>query len=195
MKKRLKPKANSGLTVVEVLMASAIFVVLAGLVYASYISALDIWETARCKSELQAQAKLALNFMVYELRNATRTSTQNPSPNLSIPSTPNNKQVQFHLPEDKDADGLITDANGDIEWDTNSQIDYQFIPGQHLLRRLEKGQQKTLAEDVSDVQFININIDPGLAIDELRIILALDRLTPRNRNVSVTLSAIVALRN
>ena len=195
MKKLLNPKSNSGLTLVEVLMASAIFVVLAALLYGVYFSGLDIWETARFQADLQAQARLALNFMVSELRNATRTSTQNPSPNLSIPSTPNNKQIHFYLPEDKDKNGLITDANGSIEWATNNQIDYQFIPGQHLLRRLEKGEKKILAEDVADLQFIDIGIDPTLAVNELKIILTLNTTTPRQRMISVTLSAVVALRN
>ena len=195
MQNLIKQKFNSGFTLVEILVASAIFVVMLGIMYGIYISGLDVYGTGSYQVDLQAQARLALNYMVLELRNATRTSAQNPSPNLSIPSVPNNKQIHFYLPQDKDGDGLITDANGEIEWDTNNQIDYQFIPSQKILRRLEKGDQKIFASDVSDVQFMDINIDHTLSIGELKIILTLSKTTPRHRNISITLSSNVALRN
>jgi len=191
----IKQKGNSGFTLVEALVVSSIFIVTLGMIYGVYISGFDVWDVQRYQADLQAQARVALNYMVSELRNATRTSTQNPSPNLSIPSTPNNKQIIFHLPEDKNGDGLITDANGDIEWDTNDPIKYEYIPGQKELRRLEKGVKRILAREVSDVQFIDTSIDSTLHINELKIILTLSKTTPRKRNVAVTLSSIVALRN
>jgi prepilin-type N-terminal cleavage/methylation domain-containing protein len=195
MQNLIKQKANPGFTLVEILVVSAIFIAMLGVMYGIYISGLEVFETGSYQADLQAQARIAITYMVSELRNATRTSTQNPSPNLSIPSEPNNKQVYFYLPEDKDHDGLITDANGQIEWDTNNQIRYQFIPGQKILRRLEKGNQKIFASDVSDVQFMDTDIDHSLSINELRIILTLSKTTPRHRNITVALSSIVALRN
>ena len=191
----IKQKDNPGFTLVEILVASAIFIATLGIIYGIYFSGLDIWEIGRYQAELQAQARIALNNMVSELRNATRTSTQNPSPNLSIPSTPNNKNIYFYLPEDKNNDGLITDSDGNIEWNTNNLIEYQYIPGQKVLRRLEKDVQTILAQDVTDVQFIDIDIDPTLFINELRIILTLGKTTPRQRNISITLSSTIALRN
>ena len=191
----IKQKADTGFTLIEILVASVIFILALGIIYNTYFSGLDIWEVGRYQAELQAQARIALNYMVSELRNATRTSTQNPSPNLSIPSVPNNKNMAFYLPHDLDDDGFITDANGDIEWETSNRIEYQYIPGQKELRRLEKGVQRILARDVTDIQFIDINIDPTLSINELRIVLALSKTTPRQRNISITLSSIVALRN
>jgi hypothetical protein len=155
----------------------------------------DTWESGRLQADLQAQARVALNNMVSELRNATRTSTQNPSPNLIIPSAPNNKNITFNLPVDKDNNGLITDANGIIEWDTNNAIQYQYIPGQEQLRRLEKGNQAILANNVSDIQFIDHGIDSSLSLNELKIILNLNKTTPKQRNISVTLSTILNLRN
>jgi len=195
MSNLIKRKANLGFTLVEILVVSVIFIVVLGIMYGIYISGLDVYETGSYQADLQAQARIALNYMVSELRNATRISIQNPSPNLSIPSVPNNKQIYFYLPEDKDHDGLITDANGQIEWDTNNKIHYQYIPGQKIIRRLEKGKEIIFARDVSDVQFIDIDIDHALSINELKIILTLNKITPRHRNISVTLTSIVALRN
>lgn len=188
-------KNNAGFTLIEILISSAIFIAVLGIIYSIYVSGFEVWDVERYQADLQAQARSALNSMVTELRNTTRTSTQNPSPNLSIPSTPNNKSIHFYLPGDKNNDGLITDANGAIEWITNSPIDYQYIPGQKELRRLEKGNQTILAQDVSDVEFIDITIDPTLFINELKIILTLNKTTPHQRNVSITLSSIIRLRN
>ena len=191
----IKQKVNTGFTLIEILVAFLIFIVALGIIYNIYFSGLDIWETGRYQAELQAQARTALYYMVSELRNATRISTQNPSPNLTIPSVPNNKDIAFYLPQDLDDDGLITDANGDIEWETSNRIQYQYIPGQKEVRRLEKGVQRILTRDVTDIQFIDINVDPTLSINELRIILVLSKTTPRHRDISIRLSSIVALRN
>lgn len=191
----IKKRNNLGFTLIEILLTSTVLILVLSLMYSIYFAGLDAWDAARLKADLQAQARAAMNFMVSELRNATRTSSQNPSPNASIPSTPNNKSMQFHLPEDKDDDGLITDSNGNTEWNTNDTIQYQYIPGQKLLRRLEKGEQRILSQDVSDVQFIDIGIDPALYMNEIKIILTLDKMTPKQRNISIILTSIVKLRN
>lgn len=184
-----------GFTAVELVVATAVLAVVMSLMLGIYISGLRVWDLAREEADLRAQARQAMEFMVSELRNATRTSTRNPSPNLSIPSSPNNKNINFRLPADNNGDGLLTDANGQIEWDTNNPIDYQYVPGQRLLRRLEKGAQTVIAEDVQDIQFIDIGIDPTLSVFELRIILTLNKTTERQRSISATLSSIVRLRN
>lgn len=188
-------KRRNGLTLIEILVATVISTVVIAMIYAIYQSGNDLWETKRYQTDLQAAARLALNEMAAELKEATRTSTQNPSPNLSIPSQPNNKDITFCLPGDKDGNGLITDANGLIEWITNNPIQYQYIPGQKKLRRLEGGQQRILSNDVTDVQFIDNGIDSSLYLTELKIILTLTKTTPRQRTLSITQSARVRLRN
>lgn len=195
MRKRMKRKNNSGVTLVEMLIATGILAVALGTFYSIELSGTQMWENARLSADLQAQARNAMSFMVSELRNATRTSSKNPSPNLVIPSEPNNKNIEFYLPEDKDDNGFITDSNGVVEWATSNKIHYQYIPGQKTLRRLEKGVHKILAQDVTDVQFIDAAIDPVLAITELKIILTVSKLTERKRNISFTLTSIVRLRN
>jgi len=190
-------KQNSvyGFTLVEVLIASAISIVTIGLMLGIYMAGNDFWEIKKSQAELQAQARIALDQMSSELKRTTRTSTQNPSPNLDIPSQPNNKNIDFCLPADNDGDGLITDAAGNIEWDTNSIIKYQYIPGQKELRRLENGNSRILAADVSDVEFIDANIDSQLALTELRINLTLSADTSRKRAITTTLSSTIQLRN
>jgi len=163
--------------------------------YQWYIAGWNLWESNDTKVYLQGQTRSAMRLMVMELRNTTRTSTQNPSPNLSIPSTPNNNSIQFYLPIDKDSNGLITDANGQVEWDTSNKIKYDYIPGQHILRRLEGGQQRILAKDVTDVSFSDITIDPALGINEVKITLTVNKTVARNRQLSFTLQTVVRVRN
>lgn len=191
----LKQKGSHGFTLFEMLISSAIFVIALGIVYGIYVSGFDIWEAGSCQTDLQAQARIALNYMASELRNTTRTSTQNPSPNLSIPFTPDNTSLTFYLPEDKDSDGLITDSDGEIEWGTANPIQYQYIPEEKELIRIDDREQEVIAGDVADVRFIDMSIDPALRIYELKIILTLTKSTPRQRNISVGLSTIVGLRN
>ncbi|MFC1703354.1 PilW family protein [Candidatus Omnitrophota bacterium] len=191
----LRHNKTSGFSLMEILVASAILALVMGALSSIYISGLDVWESGTNQADLQAQARAALNYMVAELRNATRTSSQNPSPNLSIPSVPNNKQIHFYLPGDKDDDGFLTDANGDIEWVTNSQIHYQYIPGQKMLRRSVGGNHRIFATDVSDVEFEDITVDPTLALNELRIILTISKTTKKQKTAEITVSSIVALRN
>ncbi|MCM8788083.1 MAG: hypothetical protein NC935_08575 [Candidatus Omnitrophica bacterium] len=187
-------KKNS-LSLIEVVISSGIIITIFFLVYNWYFSTTNLTETTKIKTELQAKARYAMQFMINELKNTTRTSTQNPSPNLVIPSKPNNKSVHFYLPKkDSKGDINLTDDNN-IEWDSDNQIKYEYIPGQKILRRLEKGNQKILANYVTDVQFIDHNIESSLALNEVKIILTLSKETKKNRNVELTLTGIVNLRN
>lgn len=180
---------------VEVLVVAALGVVLMTAAYVSYLTSAQSFDAAQERVALCDQARRAMNAMVNELRWATRTSSGNPSPNLAIPSTPNNKQIHFHLPEDDDEDGFYTDEDGAVEWATNDSIDYQYIPGQKVLRRLFKGDHTTLAENVTDVTFSDITIDPTLGIRELKIVLSMSKTTPKGKVITTTLTGIVVLRN
>ncbi|MCM8824039.1 MAG: hypothetical protein NC822_05125 [Candidatus Omnitrophica bacterium] len=133
--------------------------------------------------------------MTQELEKTTRTSPDIPSPNLSIPSKPNNNSVDFYLPIDIDGNGLIIDALGNTEWDKSNKIQYQYVPGLKQLRRLEKGNQYVIANNVVSIEFEDNSINPVLYNNELKIILTLEKVTPQNRTVSVNLTSIVKLRN
>lgn len=189
------PKSRAGFTLIELLIGFALLAVAMALIYNIYLSGTKAWESAGESADMQAKARWAMNYMVAELRNATRTSSASPSPNLAIPSHPNNKSIIFCLPLKTETGEISTDNNGNLEWETNNNIHYQYVPGQRMLRRLEKGEQTILSEDVSDVQFIDASIDPTISIYELKVILEMNKTTQRGRALSLTLSAIVRLRN
>jgi prepilin-type N-terminal cleavage/methylation domain-containing protein len=188
-------RRRSAFTLVEVLVASSIFLVVLSLMYSTYLAGTDLWQSHSEDLELQAKARACLDRMTSELKGATRTSGRNPSPNLTIPSAPNNNAAHFYLPRDNDGDGLLTDAGGAIEWDTNNQIKYDYVPGQRELRRLEKGQFDILATDVDSVQFTDASMDNTLPLTEVRVALTLSSVTPRGRMVTAACSASVKLRN
>jgi prepilin-type N-terminal cleavage/methylation domain-containing protein len=186
---------NRGFTLIEIIIVSLVFMVISAGIFGIYFTGTDLWDIARSQADLQAQARLALNSMVKELRNATRTSTQSPSPNISIPAIPNNSSMTFCLPTDSDGNGLITDSNGEIEWGTSSPILYQYDAGQNRLSRFQGGQETIISQFVTGVQFIDITMDSSLFLDELKVILTLTRSTPKQRNLTITTSMIVSLRN
>ncbi len=188
-------KTRDGFTLTEVLTAISILIIIGVIVLSFFVQGLGIWQLVTNQSDLRAIGSNAITRMTQELRNATRTSTEIPSPNLTIPSKPNNDSVDFYLPIDLDGNGYIFASTGGTEWDKSNKIQYQYIPGLKRLRRLEKGNQYIIANDVESVEFEDNSIDPDLYNDELKIILTLEKLTAQQRTVTVTLTSIVKLRN
>jgi prepilin-type N-terminal cleavage/methylation domain-containing protein len=192
----IKQKGKRGFTLTEVMIASFIFIMILGTILNIYISGSEVYENSKLQADLQAQARLALNSISAELANATKTTPsvgQSP-PNISIPPAPGNNNMTFYLPTyvlDPVTQKLRVSINssGTIQWDNNTPINYQYNSNQHTLVRVANGAQTILAHDVSSVQFNNVsNYEVGTT-------LTLNKSTPRGRNISITLSSIVRLRN
>ena len=184
-------KGRSGFTFVEVLVASGVFVIVGIAVIALFIYGSNLWQLVITQNELRSGASGAMYYMTKELQNATRASTQTPSPNLTIPAKPNNNSVKFFLP----ADTHIT-TDGSTAWDTdlNHDIQYQYISESKKLRRQREGIFKVICNNVASVEFEDSAIDIGLHSDELRIILKLEKNTLMGIK-STTLTSVVKLRN
>ncbi|MCM8826707.1 MAG: hypothetical protein NC904_04225 [Candidatus Omnitrophica bacterium] len=188
-------KRKKCLTLIEVLLSASILAVISAIMLSFFIQGSNLWQLITNQSDLRSIARNAMNYMTQELEKTTRTSPDIPSPNLSIPSKPNNNSVDFYLPIDIDGNGLIIDALGNTEWDKSNKIQYQYVPGLKQLRRLEKGNQYVIANNVVSIEFEDNSINPVLYNNELKIILTLEKVTPQNRTVSVNLTSIVKLRN
>jgi prepilin-type N-terminal cleavage/methylation domain-containing protein len=186
---------QNGFTLVEIMVAAGIFLIISAIMLSFFIHSSDVWQLVTTNSDLRAVARNAMSYMAQELRNATRTSSENPSPNLSIPRRPNNSSIAFCLPVDIDGNGYIIDSVGKTEWDINNVIQYQCLAQSRQLSRLEKGNRYIIANDVASVEFEDNSINQALYNNELKIILTLQKLTPQRRSVSVTLVSIVKLRN
>lgn len=188
-------KTQRGFTLAEILVATSIFAVVSALMLSFFVQGSNLWQLITNQSDLRSIARNAMSYMTQELQKTTRTSSEIPSPNLSIPSKPNNNSIDFYLPRDIDGNGLIINAVGNTEWDKSNKIQYQYVPGLKRLRRLENGNQYVIANNVALIEFEDNSINPALYNNELKIILTLQRLMSQNRTVSVTLTSIVKLRN
>ncbi len=193
---------RNGFTLVELLIAGAIFITVVAVMCGLYVTGLDISATARCQAELQARSRAALSEIVNELMCATRTSAENPSPNAFIPAKPGNTSIGFYLPNRDQGGDIIVDSQGRISWNSDSPVDeikYEYVPSHGALRRtwMDNDNQKArvLASDVSAAEFEDITIDNTLAINEVRVTLSLTKATRSGRRIMVTRKALVVLRN
>ncbi|MGB4521340.1 MAG: prepilin-type N-terminal cleavage/methylation domain-containing protein [Candidatus Omnitrophota bacterium] len=189
---------QGGFTLVEVAVSVGIFCIISAVMLSFFIQGTALWHLVINQSDARSVARNAMNYLTRELQNATRTSNLNPHPNppnLVIPSKPNNTSVDFYLPVDNDDNGFIIDAIGDTEWDLNNKIQYQYVPGLKILRRLEKGNQYIIVSNVSSIEFEDKSINPALYNNEVKIILTLKRAIQQNRTIFITLTSIVKLRN
>jgi type II secretory pathway component PulJ len=187
---------RKGFTLSEAIVASSLLVVISAIMLSFLIQGANLWQLMNDQSDLRSVGRIAMNYMTQELRKTTRDCEEDSSVNLVIPSKPENKSVHFYLPVDSDTDNndLIIDDFGVTEWDKSNKIEYKYVPGLKRLRRIEKGNQYTIADDVESIEFEDKSINPDLYDNELKIILTLQKLTAQNRTASVTLTSIVKLR-
>lgn len=192
----LKQKGTRGFSLVEVMVASLIFLIILGTILNIYISGSEVYENNKIQADLQAQARMGLNSMTSELSNATKTTPPIGAspPNIFIPAAPGNNTMTFYLPV------LVQDpitfkprvsisAGGAIVWNSNVPVVYQYDSGQRTLFRTSGGAQTVIARDVASVLFTNVSNF------EVMVVLTLSKNTPRGRSISTTLSSIIRLRN
>ena len=191
----------AGFTLVETLISIAIFAIISGIIYIFFMVGIGSWEIGTVRTELQAQARIATDIMVGELKNTTRDGGKNPGRCISIsPSSGNppsdNTDITFFLPTDENDDGSII-LNGVIEWPSSdaAYIKYEYLPTKKQIVRKQGIQQRILANDVSNIKFIDAGIVSSLYPDELNIILTLEKTTPRGKDLSFTMRSTVKLRN
>lgn len=191
---------QGGFTLVEVAVSVGIFCIISAVMLSFFIQGTALWDLVINQSDARSVARNTMNYLTKELQNATRTSelSAHPNPpNLVIPSKPNNTSVDFYLPVDNDTDNndFIIDDIGDTQWDLGNKIQYQYVPGLKILRRLEKGNQYIIANNVSSIEFEDRSINPALHNNEVKIILTLQRAIQQNRTIYISLTSIVKLRN
>ncbi len=195
----MKPrKKNRGLTLIEILVASALGLMVIAMIYSLYASGNDLWEIKRYQTDLQAQGRQIMQSLMTELRKTTRTSAQVPSPNLIIPLSPNNNNITFYLPQTNNGTVATNATTGAIVWQLANPVVYLYdATNQQVLRReaVDPSGNRTIGNDVTNIQFIDNKIDGSLYLNELKIILSLLTKTPRQRTIAMTFSSIVRLRN
>jgi len=180
-------KSCKGYTLVEILVATGILVVVTFIMSVSLLQGNRLQRSADIHSELQLTGMRVMDLMVAELRTATRLATVSP-PNIYI--YPEGKVIAFYLP----VQGVV-DSSGNTAWDTGSPVEYQFVPDKNQLCRIQGGNSRILANNVSAVSFDDISTDTSLHINEVKIQLSLEKVVYQGTNASASFVAAVKLRN
>ena len=187
-------RRRAGLTLFEFLVVGSLITLVSAMLLQFSLQHANLQNTLMAQGELRAEAAIALDSMLKELRHTTRTAAASP-PNLTIPAAPNNTQAQFYVLVDADGNGVIVDAAGALEWDAANPIQYQYDQAAQQLLRTSGAATRVLANHVTAATFADRAIDGTLPADEVRIRLTLSRTTPHGQLCSTDVNAVVKLRN
>ncbi len=123
--KTLTPTKRSGFTLVEVMVASAISVVVIGVAMGAFLSALQIWQQEQVKNELNLNLEMAMEW----IRSDLRLSSVGVGLMAFYPPTSNEyTAISMPLAMDVNNDGLLDrGTDGKIIW--NRTIVYHVRPG------------------------------------------------------------------
>jgi prepilin-type N-terminal cleavage/methylation domain-containing protein len=190
---------TNGFSLVEILVALAIFAVIAAAVAMGLFSAQRTWGTGTGQAVLTAELRRALDTMSRELVGSRPAQIQmrrvvNGNDWLEL-----DVQVLFRIPQDRNGDGSVLDANGEIaEW--SNDITYAYAPGRsNSFSRTEvndpglqpRSLVTTLANHITAVQFRRA----AATADIVEIQMTASTITELGEVMSRTMGTRVKLRN
>ncbi|HDZ76773.1 MAG TPA: type II secretion system protein [Candidatus Omnitrophica bacterium] len=183
---------NKAFTLVETLMASVLMLILVGVLTLAFFQANSIFYETDILADLQADARLAIDKMAVDLR---RTSLSYIDSIIQDSPVAGTDIIDYYLPDDSSPkDGIPDlDNNGDIIWDSVNKIRIDTVTGQ--LRMINNGVVTVLANNVKKVNFFNQPRDSSLYLNELRVVLELEKTAPNNRTYNTTFTSIINMRN
>lgn len=189
---KINMKNINGFSLVEMLVALAIFAVIAATVAMSLFSAQRSWGVGAGQAVLTAELRRALDTMSRELVESRPAQIQRPAANGQWDT-----QMLFRIPQDRNGDGSVLDANGEIaEWSN----DITYAPGRSngFSRTAvnDPGLQPrslvtTLANHITAVQFRR----NAATADIVEIQMTASTITELGEIMSRTMGTRVKLRN
>jgi prepilin-type N-terminal cleavage/methylation domain-containing protein len=105
--KRMKPKNNRGMTLLELMMAVAILTVVMGALFGISLSMTDTQQVQESKAVANDEARRALQQIIPDLRQAARSS-------INWADLPG-QVVTYRVATDLNGNGVAVDAGGNIE--------------------------------------------------------------------------------
>jgi len=188
------------LTLVEVMISTIVTIILFMVLIMSFGQARTIFSFSDVSITLQAEERIAMNRIIAEVRMADSKDILSPQwfqiqITQDLPQAGTDTLV-YHLPRDSSPEDGVPDldSNGNMIWDPNS-ITLNLDPVKKQLIRDDGTTQIILLNNVKKINFIDYTIDAGLALDNLKIILELEKIDLGNRAVNKVTTAIVNLRN
>lgn len=170
-----------GLTIVEVLVSVLIFSIIAlGLGYA-VVAGKNALFVGDIPTQLRGNVLFALMPMVRELRQTAPAQI-----NLGVGASSNS--VTFKIPHDNNADGIVVDNSGTIEW--SGDITY-MCNGLNQLTRTFGGTTSVVAPNITSLQFSRpVAIDALMQID-----ITVQKTDNQGNLYQDTEQAIIKMRN
>ena len=180
--------SSAGFTMMEMLIGLAILSIAFGTIYKSFEHLNRSTATENVKAGVQQAARIAVDFMVQDIRLAGLNPLGTPDIGIQAAST---DSIQFTLDANFDGD----DA------DTFENITYTFNAGSGTLRQFNPPlNPEVLIDNVSDLTFTYLDTDDQTTSDlaEIRsvvISLTMQRPAGRDEEVSRTYTTRVRCRN
>lgn len=143
---------KKGFTLLEVLLASAIFSILIIIAFMIMKICSDTWFTGGDRAQLRKEITRAFMAMEREL-------TETAPAQVSLASGASGDTITFKIPHDNDNDGSIITSAGAIEW--SGDIVYA-LNGSNQIMRTYSGITTVLARNISSLQFTRPEASPKL---------------------------------
>ncbi|MEW6008655.1 MAG: hypothetical protein AB1629_03370 [Candidatus Omnitrophota bacterium] len=180
----------NGFTLIEILLVGAITIVLLGILAATLLQLRSTFQSGDILICLQSDARQAIASLSSDLKKTAFSQmliTQN-SPSAGT------DMIVFRLPADSDGDGLPDLVADVLQWDpTDITISLELANSQ--LIKTYGSTISVLANNVKRINFLDHALEPSLNIDELKVVLELEKTNKEGRVYNYTSTAIIDMRN
>ena len=179
------------LTLMEVLVVTIIMAVFVAILGVALVQTRSVFETTDILVRLQENARLAISKPSNDLM---RTSISQVTITQDVPSAGTDRIVYF-LPQDADSNGVPDYTTNGATWEVGS-VSVSLDPsGTGYLLKSEGGNTTVVAQNVKSVRFKDYLIDSGLYMDELQIVLEMEKTSYDGRVYNSTSTSVINMRN
>ncbi|MBI4845257.1 MAG: type II secretion system protein [Candidatus Omnitrophica bacterium] len=212
-------KGKKGYTIVESLIAMAIFTLIIGTLFTMLISQNNFFSQSRAKMDVSSAARKAMTVIIKEMRlcKVEYVEVYNlPIDQGGVIDHTDATSIKFQVPVDWDGDGDFFNEYGIIEWGAEGQEDYALqyywdSANERIIRRVwdssaNEDSFTVIAEDIFDFKINgfkynsasqNVEPDSSCEIVEIEITARRSQISGRSlaNPLTYTLSNRVAWRN
>ncbi|MCK9615258.1 MAG: prepilin-type N-terminal cleavage/methylation domain-containing protein [Candidatus Omnitrophica bacterium] len=179
----------AGFTILEVLIAAAIFSIVIGMTFLALNTGMSSWFSGDVEVELRREIIKALTTMEKELKYTAPAQTD-----LADGATATS--LNFHLPN-KDANGVVINWGNlvpSISWSADI-ITYERNVNGEIIRRTSSGEYRVLARNITSLQFSRLAPPDPFPDDMLRIDITVQKADKKGRVLNDTVQLLVKMRN